>query len=247
MKLIPAGGSPRMQRALVHSYVRTVVTIIRQDLKFLRDVALILKCYQQRAQPGLQEELDALCVTYRVVDEAGQVETPEHVMRLAEALHNLYQQNREDIQYQRGAILELLTYELVRPRYNDGECVHNHRFIDGKYASDQIDVAVLAPGLRYIEGYECKLKIDSIESSDCTNLVCLEEVATQCEYCVHVGIVALDETKYMQRRLQRLCFSSPSLHIYGLNTIEKLQTSPFILVAEETVAEAIQAACKDIC
>lgn len=247
MKLIPAGGSPRMQRALVHSYVRTVVTVIVQDLKFLRDVALILKCYQQRAQPGLQEELDALCVSYRVIDDAGRVETPEHVMKLAEALRNLYQQNREDIQYQRGAILELLTYELVRPRYDDGECVHNHRFIDGKYASDQIDVAVLAPELRYIEGYECKLKIDGIESSDCTNLLCLEEAALQREYCVHVRIVSLDEMKYMQRRLQRLHFSSPSLNLYGLNTIEKLQISPFILVGEETAVEAIQAAYRDIC
>jgi hypothetical protein len=35
--------------------------------------------------------------------------------------------------------------------------------------------------------------------------------------------------------------------LYGLNTIEKLQTSPFILVAEGKVAEAIQAAYRDIC
>lgn len=32
-----------------------------------------------------------------------------------------------------------------------------------------------------------------------------------------------------------------------LNTIEKLQTTPFFLVGEEGVAEAIQAACRDIC
>lgn len=48
-------------------------------------------------------------------------------------------------------------------------------------------------------------------------------------------------------QLQRLSFSSTSLNLYGLNTIEKLQTSPFFLADEEKVAETIQAACRDIC
>jgi|tagenome__1003787_1003787.scaffolds.fasta_scaffold12274128_1 ATP-dependent protease HslVU (ClpYQ) peptidase subunit len=42
-------------------------------------------------------------------------------------------------------------------------------------------------------------------------------------------------------------FKIGSQSLYGLNTIEKLQTSPFNLVGEEKVAEAIQAAYRDIC
>jgi hypothetical protein len=42
-------------------------------------------------------------------------------------------------------------------------------------------------------------------------------------------------------------FKIGSQSLYGLNTIEKLQTSPFILVGEEKVVEAIQAAYRDIC
>lgn len=52
MKLIPAGGSPRMQKALVHRYVRTIVAILLHDLNLLYAVAPILIKYDRREPRG---------------------------------------------------------------------------------------------------------------------------------------------------------------------------------------------------
>lgn len=141
MKLIPASGSPRMQRAFSHLYVRIIVAIVLQHRYFLGDVADLLRTYERRAQPGFAEDLEAIRIAGSTVSVTGDSIPSHSAIELTQTLYNLYQQPIEDIRYQRGAIVERLTYELVRSRYKEGECVSNHRFIDGRYASDQIDVA----------------------------------------------------------------------------------------------------------
>lgn len=227
MKLIPAGGSPRMQKAFAHPYVHSIVAIVLEHRYLLEDVADLLRAYERRAQPGFAEDLEAIRTVESAVAPSGDSITSSPIIELTQTLYSMYQQPSEDIRYQRGAIVELLIYELVRPRYKVGECVSNHRFIDGKYASDQIDVAALSLDLRHIEGYECKLKIDGVESSDCTNLIYLAKIAQEQQYQVHVGIVCFEDNRSMKRKFKRLQDLAEGIALYGLDTIETLEMSPF--------------------
>jgi len=186
----------------------------------------LLQKYDQRAQGGFQEELEALRRRHNSFDAGGKPQTPPYISELVQVLHALYQQSNEDIRYQRGAIVELLAYEIVRPRYQPGECVSNYRFVYGKYFSDQIDVAALSLTLRRIEGYECKLKVDSIENSNCTNLACLAEIAQQQDYHTHVGIISFDRSQTMKHKLQRFQ-PAMSIHLYGVDNLAELGRSPF--------------------
>ncbi len=230
MKLVPAGGSPQMQGALIHRYVRTIARILFQYAEhpeLLRTVAGILQTYERHAQAGLEADLENLRVNQSRPGNAG-LAPPSHVVELIQTLHNLYQQRDEDIQYQRGAILEVLVYELVSPRYKADECKSNHRFVDnhGRYVTEQVDVAALSQDKRQAEGYECKLKATGIDSPDCTSLAYLAQVAQQEGYRSNVGFVTFDDEKIIRRKIARL-HSSPVLKAYGLDNLELLQNSPF--------------------
>src|SRR6266849_10523458 len=229
MKLVPAGGSPQMQRALMHSHVRTIAHILFQYAEhpeLLRNVASILQTYDRHAQAGLETDLENLRVNQSRPGNAG-LAPPSHVVELIQTLHNLYQQRDEDIRYQRGAILEVLVYLLVAPRYNANECHSNHRFVDnhGRDVTDQVDVAALSQNKRQAEGYECKLKAAGIESSDCTSLADLAVAAQEEDYRTNVGFVTFDDEKPTRRKIARL-HSSPVLNAYGLDSLGLLRNSP---------------------
>lgn len=227
MKLVPAYGSPRMQKALLHTYVHTIVGILLLHPEPLAIVAELLQTYEHRAQTGFEEDLDALRINLRRMGSTGLI-TSKHVIELIQTLHNLYQQPDEDIAYQRGAIVEVLAFKLVSYRYKSGECVSNHRFVDeqGRVVTDQVDVAALSRTKKEIEGYECKLKANGIKSSDLTNLTNLANVAQQWDYLANVGIVTFDDVMYMKRKLARLQ-PAPGIKFYGLDNIGTLQVSPF--------------------
>ena len=106
--------------------------------------------------------------------------------------------------------------------------MRNHRFVDehGRYITDQVDVAALSRERNLVEGYECKLKANSVESPDCTNLAYLAEVAQKLDYLVNVGFVTFDDDMYMKRKLARLNPAS-TIKFYGLDSIGALQYSPF--------------------
>ncbi len=230
MKLVPASGSPQMQRALMHRHVRTIARILFQypeQSELLRTVASILQTYERRVQAGLETDLENLRVNQSRPGNAG-LAPPSHVVELIQTLHDLYQQRDEDIRYQRGAILEVLVYELVSPRYKADECQKDHRFIDnhGRYVTEQVDVAALSQDKRQAEGYECKLKATGIDSPDCTSLVYLAQVAQEEGYRANVGFVTFDDEKLIRRKVAHL-HSSPALKVYGLDNLELLQNSPF--------------------
>jgi hypothetical protein len=227
MRLIDAGGDGRMGRALANPYVGTIVEILVDNPRLFALVADILQSYTHRAEAGLESELENVKINQRR-SVAAELVVPEHISRLIEAIHNLYQQNDEEIRFLRGAIVELLTFKLVSPRYRPGECLSNHRFQDGngRTFTDQIDVAVLARSISQLEGYECKIKVVGIGSPDCTNLSHLAEVAQMWDYRAHVGIVTFDNVKTMEYRLQRFN-PAPSIHLYGLENLFTLQYTPF--------------------
>ncbi len=229
MKLIPAGGSPRMQRALSHGYVRTIIHIMLQHRSLWKVVARLLRKYERYSQSGFVEALESLRLNQSYLNAAEDTLTPPYIIELTQTLHHLYQQPNEDIKYLRGAIVELFTYELVRPRYKPGECLSNQRFLDerGRAITDQVDVAALSREKFQVEGYECKLKVDGIESSDCTNLVYLTDAAQERSYYTNVGIISFDDSsRYMQRKLARLQ-PDARIQLYGLDSIALLELSPF--------------------
>ena len=228
MKLIPASGSLRMQKALAHRYVHTLVSILLQDMALLPPVSFLLRKYDRHTPATLEHDLENICTNQRIVAPSGAVTHPPIVAELVQILRNLYQQSDEDIRYQRGAILEHLVCKLVSPRYQPGECLGNQRFVDerGRAITDQVDVAALSHSPRQLEGYECKLKVNGIESSDCTNLACLAAAATEQDYRSHVAIVSLDHQLYMRNRLHHLQ-PDPAIKLYGLDTIPMLADTPF--------------------
>ena len=230
MRLVPAGGSPQMQRALTHRYVRTIAQILFQYLEqpdLLRIVAGILQTYERRAQDGLEADLEYLHVNQSRPGDAG-LAPPSHVVELIQTLRNLYLQRDEDIRYQRGAILEVLVYQLVGPRYKANECQSNHCFVDNhrRYVTEQMDVAALSQHRRQVEGYECKLKAAGIESSDCTSLAFLADAAQEEGYRTNIGFVTFDDEKPIRRKIARL-HSSPMLKAYGLDNLGLLRNNPF--------------------
>lgn len=228
MKLIPASGSPRMQKALAHRYVHTIVSILLQKPELLSPIALLLRRYDQREPVTLNEDLENLRVNQSVITSTGAVTAPPMIIELIQTLSALYRQPDEDIRYQRGAILEVLVCRLVSSRYQPGECLGNQRFMDehGRPITDQVDVAALSHALRQLEGYECKLKVNGIESADCTNLAYLASVASAADYRAQVGVVTLDSLIYMRRRLARLQ-PDPALKLFGLENIPLLADTPF--------------------
>ena len=229
MRLIPASGGSYIRKALADTYVRTIIEILiaEADLSLLALVARLLQKYTQHAQSGLEGALQFLKTNQSLLKPEGEV-IPEHILTLTRAIYNLYQQSNEEIDLLRGAIVEAFTYELVRPRYEPGECLSNHRFLDGygRQVTDQVDVAALSRAKLQLEGYECKIKVDSIDSPDCTSLSHLVEVAPNWDYRPHVGIVTFDEETTMKRKLARL-YPAPSIKLYGLNSIFTLRHTPF--------------------
>jgi hypothetical protein len=227
MRLVPAGGSPQMQRALTNRAVQRIALILSHHPELLVLVAPILKFYDQRNQAGLERDLDQLRLSQSRPSEAG-LEPPAYVVELAQALHDLYQQRDEIIRYQRGALLEILAHSLVCPRYQTNECQSDYRFVDehGADVTEQVDIAALSQSKRWIEGYECKLKAHSIGSPQCTGLIHLTEVAQQEGYRTNVGFVALDDERIISRRIARFS-SSPFLKAYGLRTLWLLHDNPF--------------------
>lgn len=229
MKLVPAPGSQDMQAALSHSYVLKIVSILLQDRELLRVVAKLLQRYISSTPPGLKEALEALIINQSRPNIEGNVAPPNHVIELTRILQALYLQSEQKIKYQRGAILELLAKELVCPRYGSDEiCLGNQIFVEqGKPITiKQVDVTALSYRRRRVEGYACKLKVSGLESSDCTNLAYLANAATEQDYYAHVGIISFDNDRLVRIRLDRL-EASNSIHIYGLESIERLKNDPF--------------------
>jgi len=229
MRLIAAPGDGRVQRAIANSYVHIIVDILldTSDRELLTLVARLLKKYTQRAQTGLEEALRSIRKNQRHFTQEGYT-IPAHILALTDAIHQLYQQSESEIRFLRGAIVELLAFELVHPRYRPGECLSNQRFLDaqGRTVTDQVDVAALSHERHELEGYECKIKVDGIESSDCTSLSYLFDVSQNWDFRASVGIVTFDEDLQMKRKLERLNPAS-CIHLYGLDSVFTLQYTPF--------------------
>lgn len=146
---------------------------------------------------------------------------------LTQTLLKLYQQNdKNKVNYQRGAIVELLTRKLICHRYNrsDEQCLNNQRFVDNfkDITVKEVDVAALSTTRRKIEGYECKVSPTGFEPYDRINLDNLAEAANDKEYRANVGFVCFENDSVMKIKVARLQLPDV-IKLYGLDTIETLQ------------------------
>lgn len=231
MKLTPALGSKEIQNAHAHHYVRRIVNILLLiiDEEFFEDVAEFLSIYDGPDLAGFAENLQGLR-TYHKSELVGEenIVTHPYMDEFIETLDALYRQDQKTINAQRGAIVELLAFELIQEHCDDGECFDNHRFIDeaSRYKSDQIDIAVLSKSRQQIEGYECKMKPEGIGSVHCTNLTALANKAEESGYDAWVGFICFENSQRIQRRLQKFLPAYP-IHAYGLDNMHELRNNPF--------------------
>jgi len=233
MRLIPAPGSAEMQLAISRHYVQKIADILLQIIgqDSFKKVALFLQYNDQATLTGITEKLRAITISSLGRPNAdGHFVPPSYVEELIGAIKTLYEQHQNRIGFERGAIVELLVKKLVDTRCDSGECKSNHRFVEGRYESDQVDVAVLSESRRQIEGYACKIKPKGIMSEDCTNLTALANKAQELDYEVEIGVVSFDSSHaILQRvvdRLKDIPFTKP-FNAYGIDNMQDLGKSPF--------------------
>ena len=231
MKLVPA-SSPGMAVAHRHTYVHTTVNILLQDRNLLRPTARFLKKFSSYDQHGFEENLDALRLNRSRPNEHGIVTAPDHVITLTQTLLSLYQQSdKKKIDYQRGAIVELLIRKLISHRYDKpGEfCLNNQRFVENykDITVKEVDVAAISTLRQKAEGYECKISPTAFEPYDCINLGDLSEAAIERKYRVNVGFVAFESDSVMKIKLIKLQLPDV-IKLYGLDSIEMLQHLSFL-------------------
>lgn len=232
MKLVFAEGNVQLQRALAHSYVTTLVDIFVNHLDTLMVTADVLQTLVSPNPPGLKEKLKGIYDIYRSVDSDGNITIPEHIATLLETLEKLYyQRNNEIITDHRGAIVELLGRKLVCPRYTDHDmCANSRRFVDEQgreITFQEVDFAALSDTRHHVEAYECKMRSNKLERSDCDDLQALVQASEQRGYRANVGIISFDVDEVLRKKLRRL--DAPHcIKAYGLQSVELLQKSPFI-------------------
>lgn len=231
MKLVPA-SSPGMAAAHRHTYVHTTVNILLQDRNLLRPTARFLKKFSSYDQQGFKESLEALRLNRSRPNENGIVIVPDHVITLTQTLSNLYQQSdKKKIDYQRGAIVELLVRKLISHRYDKpGEfCLNNQRFVENykDITVKEVDVAAISTLRQKAEGYECKVSPTAFEAYDRINLNDLAEAALEKRYRVNVGFVAFESDTVMTIKLIKLQLPNV-IRLYGLDSIEMLQYLSFL-------------------
>ena len=242
MKLIPAPGSQEMQNALRSPLVLKIVEILLQinGQDIFRLVGRFLKDYDRPDSPKITTKLNALRYSYlRRPNAKGHFVVPSVIDELLSTLKALYEQNQVLIDYQRGAIVELLTSKLVESRCEIDECKNNHRFVDGRYSSDQVDVPVLSESRQQIEGYTCKVKPKVLASVDCTNLTALADKAIELGYQAYIGVVCFDNSSAIKDRIRFLFEYNPPnmpIKVFGLDNIDDLGKSPF---GEDKIEEKI--------
>lgn len=233
MELIPAPGSIEMQRAIADPCVQRIVDgLLHVKGKTLfRLIALFLKNYSQNTQPFFTDKLAALKVNQMgrpsiQDDEASSL----FLERMISDIKMLYSQKQQEVDYQRGAIVEVLASKLVGSRCKTSECYSNHRFIDGRYASDQVDVAVYSPQHQQCEAYTCKMNPTALASSDCTNLAALAKRLEIYAYDTHIGVICFENSALIEKKIK---WKTEELALmqhpkaYGLDNMLELEGNPF--------------------
>lgn len=242
MKLIRADGHQQQQWALANIHAQTIARILSEHLEddatLINEIALVLQQCDGELYDNLASKLANIRAFYELNAFEEYTPIPDHVTELLQAIYDLYHQPRnglykqisEQINSLRGAIVELLGLELIKPRYNlEDECFNSRRFVDQqntKITLQEVDIAALSHKRRQLEGYECKTKAQAVMHDDCIDLQYLYKAARKEDYQAHIGVISLDTSKMVTRRLKRLG-SDPCIQAYGVDILSELRYSPF--------------------
>lgn len=244
MKLIRADGHQQQQWALANVYTRKIARILSEhfndDSTLIREVSSILQKCTGEMYGDLDRKLAYIRAFYELDDPPGEIcSFPEYISELLHALHELYYQPRhglyrrieEQINSLRGAVVELLGIALIKPRYSqEDECANSRYFVDQKNQKitlQEVDIAALSSARHQLEGYECKMKAISLMNDDCSDLEYLYIRAEEEEYQAHVGVISLDPSKMVIRRLEHLSAAS-CIQAYGVDMLGELRNAPFV-------------------
>lgn len=240
MKLISAPGSLEMQAALrsmhVHKIVDFLLQCLETDLDFFKQVILFLrnnhKQVSQSTSASFVQKLQALRDQQNRPDAGGNFPIAAYLDGVFQAIANMYEDEQIKLNFQRGVILELLTWKLVSSHCNRGECLHNHRFVDDIFFSSlQVDVAALIERLRQIEAYTCKINPYMLEEKDCANLITLSDYAIDKGFSTTLGVVGFNHTevaKQKLRTLERIPYEfTASIKAFGPNNMLELKNAPY--------------------
>ncbi len=239
MRLKAAPGGPEMVNALSNQNVHAIVTMLLEVLnqESFRNIANFLVKFNQRSQTNFTSALEDLRASFQTYPDAqGLYSTLESVNTFIDRVIALYQYNERTVGFLRGAIVEMLTSELVSQRCQPSECQSNQKFLDayGREITGQIDVAVLSHNDSFAEGYECKIKADGLMSEDCDNLKALAQTALREDYYVHVGVTAFVADKSIENKLKHWD-APPYIAAYGLDSLSKLRTTPDYLGPNDSI------------
>ncbi len=230
MKLAPAVGNFKLQQALSHTYVRDIVNFLLTHENLLPDIAEILQTCVQKDPPELAVKLHAIHTIYAYIDDEGHLVLSGDIAKLIQTLENFYRQPKEKIEDQRGAIVELLGCRLVCLRYQGSpNCANSRRFVDEqqRYITIQeVDVAALSDYPKQLEAYECKMRVNKLETHDCNDLTYLAKEALKYGYHANVGIISFDPSPMIRRKLKQL-HADPRIRSYGIDCLMTLRDSPF--------------------
>ena len=242
MKLIRAEGHQQQQWALANPHTQTIARIlsehIDEDHALLLSVAGILQNLHGEKYENLTQELENIRDSYNVADSERETTIPDYAVEIIQAIHELYHQPRsvlypnmrEQINSLRGAVVERLGLELIKHRYQaTDECANSRRFVDQHnkvITLQEIDIAALSHNRHELEAYECKIKALSLENHDCLDLAYLHQVAGTEDYQTQVGVILLDPSRAVEKRLRWL-HAAPCIQAYGVDTLNELEYSPF--------------------
>lgn len=237
MILISAPGSPELQDALEDVNVLKIVDILLEimlvnsivEQGFFKRVTRFLKRFDSPSSQQFEAQLhDLRLYHYRKAGNNGQYIIPSYVDELMHALEMMYEQPLTFLNYQRGAIVELLSSELVCSRCKSGECFGNQIIAHSptRYRSDQVDVVVLSSTRKELEGYTCKINPLSLISPDCTNLTALSNQAQNLDFQTNIGVICFEDSHIIKQRVKYIS-TATNLHTYGTDNFRDLENYPF--------------------
>lgn len=240
-------GGSGIQQALEDEHVKKIVDIFldirEKERRFFKLVARFLQEHSGFPTENFAQQLDVLRdYKFTRIGLSGQKSSsfsPNDLLSSVEAIYNA--DDKDTINYRRGAIVELLAYKLVNSHCQEGECKSNHCFEtqSGRYKSLQIDVVVFSEKKQQLEGYGCKIKLHSNPEHNeaIKQLFYLSQEAKNSNYNAHVGIISFDDSRVIWQRLKTLSApDAPTIQVpsfyeeiraYGLDNLSDLTRSPF--------------------
>lgn len=223
-----------MQQALASPHVHAIVDgmLYANGSLTFRRIAQFLRTNRQKADPSFANKLVALRINLSArPDEQGRSTLAPPFVSMMTAIDALYNASQIMVDYQRGAIVELLAGKLLQNRCQAQEFFSNRKFVDGLYSTNQIDLIVHIPLHKRCEAYSCKIQRYGITSADCTDLSKLVDYLDGYLYDTHIGTVCFENSKQVESRISEMVEGLGLKELpraYGLDNFFDLAKDPFV-------------------